>query len=255
MGTEATNANSVMTGRWRARVREQSGIQATLVGAMGYVSTASPARPDEPELKRQAEQIKAVCASRGWTLRKLVWEANQDAGATGGRPALDFAFRCLESDDAGCLVVARLEALSNSIADLGGVLTELERRGAHLLCIDPEIDTASVTGATVLQALIAVSQRERRRLGERTRKGLVSARSKRAQSRPAVEDRPELRERILAMRASGMTLQAIADRLNADGVPTLRGGARWRPSSVHATTGYKRRETDRNSWRGPDKRA
>jgi hypothetical protein len=42
------------------------------------------------------------------------------------------------------------------------------------------------------------------------------------------------------MRAEGMTLQAIADTLNAEGVPTLRGGSRWRPSSVQAAAGYKR---------------
>jgi hypothetical protein len=37
-----------------------------------------------------------------------------------------------------------------------------------------------------------------------------------------------------------MTLQAIADRLNAEGVPTLRGGRQWRPSSVQAAVGYRR---------------
>jgi hypothetical protein len=38
-----------------------------------------------------------------------------------------------------------------------------------------------------------------------------------------------------------MTLQAIADVLNAEGVPTTRGGAEWRPSSVQTAAGYKRR--------------
>ena len=42
------------------------------------------------------------------------------------------------------------------------------------------------------------------------------------------------------MRARGMTLQAIADTLNSEGVPTLRGGSEWRPSSVQAAVGYKR---------------
>ena len=37
-----------------------------------------------------------------------------------------------------------------------------------------------------------------------------------------------------------MTLQAIADVLNAEGVPTLRGGAMWRPSSVQRAAGYRR---------------
>ena len=38
-----------------------------------------------------------------------------------------------------------------------------------------------------------------------------------------------------------MTLQAIADVLNEEGVPTQRGGAKWRPSSVQSAAGYKRR--------------
>ena len=42
------------------------------------------------------------------------------------------------------------------------------------------------------------------------------------------------------MREQGMTLQAIADVLNEEGVPTLRGGAMWRPSSVQRATGYRR---------------
>lgn len=56
----------------------------------------------------------------------------------------------------------------------------------------------------------------------------------------SVGDHPELRERIADMRAGGMTLQAIADQLNAEGIPTVRGGAKWRPSSVQAAAGYHR---------------
>jgi hypothetical protein len=42
------------------------------------------------------------------------------------------------------------------------------------------------------------------------------------------------------MREQGLSLHAIADTLNAEGVPTLRGGSYWRPSSVQAAVGYKR---------------
>jgi hypothetical protein len=76
---------------------------------------------------------------------------------------------------------------------------------------------------------------------QRTRKGLEAARlAQRSSGQPAVSDAPALKQRIADMRAGGMTLQAIADTLNAEGVPTLRGGALWRPSSVQAATGYKR---------------
>jgi hypothetical protein len=49
-----------------------------------------------------------------------------------------------------------------------------------------------------------------------------------------------LKERIREMRASGMTLQAIAGLLNEERVPTLRGGAEWRPSAVQSVTGNRR---------------
>jgi hypothetical protein len=42
------------------------------------------------------------------------------------------------------------------------------------------------------------------------------------------------------MRSAGMSLRAIADRLNAEGVPTVRGGRQWRPSSVQTAAGYRR---------------
>jgi len=255
MGTEANHLQH-LTGLRADATGLEGREQRHSVSAIGYVSGSSHApgsgdRSAEADLRNQAGEIERYCIARGWRLRKLVWETNQDGARAAGQPALEYAVRWLESEREGCLVVSRLETLSHSMAGLGGVLTELERKGAHLVCLDPEIDTQSEAGATVLRALIAVSHRERQRLGARTRKGLVTARSKRAVSRPAVEDRPELRERILAMRASGMTLQAIADQLNEDGVPTLRGGTHWRPSSVHATTGYKRRENGPNAWRAP----
>lgn len=37
-----------------------------------------------------------------------------------------------------------------------------------------------------------------------------------------------------------MTFQAIADALNSEGIPTLRGGTAWRVSSVQAAAGYRR---------------
>ena len=40
------------------------------------------------------------------------------------------------------------------------------------------------------------------------------------------------------MRVSGMTLHGIANQLNSENVPTLRGGTMWRPSGVQAAAGY-----------------
>jgi peptidoglycan hydrolase-like protein with peptidoglycan-binding domain len=53
---------------------------------------------------------------------------------------------------------------------------------------------------------------------------------------PSQERRSALRERILAMRADGMTLQAIADQLTAEGEVTPGGSRQWQPWSVRAAT-------------------
>jgi hypothetical protein len=63
-----------------------------------------------------------------------------------------------------------------------------------------------------------------------------------------------LHRRIAAMRAEGMTLQAIADVLNDEGVPTQRGGTKWRPSSVQSAAGYKRPARARTADRLPEPR-
>jgi DNA invertase Pin-like site-specific DNA recombinase len=90
-------------------------------------------------------------------------------------------------------------------------------------------------------ALSDIGDLERERLSARTRRGLEAARARGSgRGAPSVADVPELQQQIAQMRNRGMTLQAIADARNDAGVPTLRGGAEWRPSSVQRATGYRR---------------
>jgi hypothetical protein len=87
----------------------------------------------------------------------------------------------------------------------------------------------------------AIAEWERGTIRERTVDALAVRRAEgRPISGPSVADRPELAGRIAARRADGWTYQAVADELNAEGVPTLRGGAEWRVSRVQAVTGDRR---------------
>ena len=138
-------------------------------------------------------------------------------------------------------MVTELARLTRSAAEIGEILDRLGRAAVRLVVLDLDIDTDTDSGQLAARALATVGAWEHERLSERTRKGLAAARAHGPAGRPAVSDRPELVERITTMRASGMTLQAIADALNAQGEPTVRGGARWRPSSVQSALGYKRR--------------
>jgi recombinase len=115
------------------------------------------------------------------------------------------------------------------------------RRGCRARRRRPHVDTSTPVGHEVAATLIALGDWEHERIARRTRSGLTEVKaSGRKVGRPSLRDRPDLVERITAMRSANTTLQAIADQLNAEGVPTLRGGAMWRPSSVKAALGYRR---------------
>jgi DNA invertase Pin-like site-specific DNA recombinase len=208
--------------------------------ALGYVSLPVGDRQEWPPLRDQATAIERTCLELGLDLGHVVRDS-EPVNGTAARPALQSALEQLIAGRAGALVVARLECLAGSAAALGAVVEWFDQNDARLIAADLALDTASPAGKIAARALMAAGQLERSKLGERTRRGLAAARRRGGGvGRPAVTDDPELRERIRAMRADGMTLQAIADHLNEEGVPTLRGGAQWRPSSVQAAAGYKR---------------
>lgn len=200
------------------------------VVALGYVSGDS-ARRGDPELTQQAAAIDRFCAHREWRLVGLVRDV--EPGKRFPRPALAHAIEQLGSGEASCLVVAELKRLCLSVAELGEILKAVDQTGARLISLKPAIDTGSRCGRAALGVLISVSAWERARRAQMT----SSARTK-TPNPQTIE--PKLKRQITRMRGAGMTLQAIADSLNEAHVPTVRGGAKWRPSSVQAALGYKR---------------
>jgi DNA invertase Pin-like site-specific DNA recombinase len=208
--------------------------------ALGYASVSAANGQNNAELTLQTGVINEACQRRGLTLVNVVRDVGSHAGSDLRRPGLMYALERLAARDASCLVVTSIERLTRTAAHLGTMLGWLEECDARLVVIDLDLDTGTHEGRLGAEALATVGGPERRKVEERTREGLEAARNMRRSGRPAVSDRPSLKQRIADMRAQGMTLQAIADALNAEGVPTLRGGVEWRPSSVQAAAGYKR---------------
>jgi DNA invertase Pin-like site-specific DNA recombinase len=208
---------------------------------IGYASCLSTGTADTQELKQQASTIARECKRRGLHLIEVVGEREPVTGKGLSRPGLTYALDRINCGDAKGLVVAELSRITYSAAELGTIMEWFASSSVRLVAAAPGFDTESEDGRLAAQMLIEVSRWERVRLSERTRNGLQAARrSGKSTGRRAVTDDPGLSERITAMRAQGMTLQAIADRLNEEGVPTVRGGAKWRHSSVQAAAGYRR---------------
>jgi DNA invertase Pin-like site-specific DNA recombinase len=208
--------------------------------AVGYTTFPERKRAVSPESRYQARKIEATCQARGIELHKLVGDVESHPGPELKRPGLSHALELLDIGEVTCLVVTSLDRLTASPATLGTLIDWLEERNVRFVVIDIDLDTSTAEGQLAARALAHVGGIERER-NDHQGGGLVLAFDRKvAARRPAVADHPQLKRRIVAMRESGMTLQAIADTLNAEGVPTLRGGLKWRPSSVQAATGYQR---------------
>jgi DNA invertase Pin-like site-specific DNA recombinase len=202
---------------------------------IGYVTVSADSGSSEAGDSEAA--IEATCERSGWKLLEIV--RDHENGRTLDRPGLGYALERIADGQAHGLVVSDLQGLSHSILDLGALMAWFRDAGATLIALDLDIDTSTPEGHRVAATLIALSEHER--IARHARSGLAERpASGRPTGRPAVSHRPELLERIAAMRAANMTLQAIADQLNSEEVPTLRGGAKWRPSSIQAALGYRR---------------
>ncbi|MCW3022692.1 MAG: Resolvase, N-terminal domain [Conexibacter sp.] len=207
---------------------------------IGYITVAADAH--HPETDDATHAIEEACQEAGWELAEVV--TDRETGRSLERPGLGYALEQIAAGHARGLVVSDLRPLARSIVDLGTLMEWFRDARAALVALDLQLDTSTPTGDELATTLITLSDWGRERIANRTRSGLAEIRaSGHTTGRPAVSDQPGLAERINAMRSAKLTLQAIADRLNAEGVPTLRGGTKWRPSSVQAALGYRRPST------------
>jgi DNA invertase Pin-like site-specific DNA recombinase len=191
-------------------------------------------------LAAQTHALTRAFEYEGWELVERVRDEGESA-STMDRPGLRRALELVATREADGIVVAKLDRLTRSVVDFGELLEWLKEADAALVALDLQLDTASPTGALVAQIIVAVAEWERRAIAERTRLALAAKRAAgQPIGMPSVGDSPELAALIRGLADSGHSLREIARRLTADGVPTVRGGTEWRPSSVQVALGYQR---------------
>jgi hypothetical protein len=136
----------------------------------------------------------------------------------------------LAADEADTLFVARLHEVAGSLSELLALTDWLDAHEASLVAADVGFDSGVPGGRRTLALL-----------RELDRWGREGDDRRRPRGRPGLKDHaPELAERIANLRERGLSLHAIADELNAQRIPTPRGGMSWRASSVQAALGYRR---------------
>ena len=192
-------------------------------------------------LDDQAEKLQALATLKGWASVDLVDDG--ESAKTLNRPAMQQALQMLADGDAHALVTVKLDRLTRSVADLAALMAMSEAQGWSLVILDLGIDTSTASGKLVANVMASVAQWEREVIGERTSAALQILKSNGHRLGRPVETSDDARSRIVAERSEGRTMQAIADGLTADGVPTARGG-KWYPSTIRRVLGSVALDTE-----------
>jgi DNA invertase Pin-like site-specific DNA recombinase len=198
---------------------------------IGYVAAdANPAREQQAFM-----EIEGLCEQAGWTLEEIIRE--REMGRMPDRPGLRRALEYIAAGQARGMVVTDAHSVTDSLADLGALLEWFRDADAAFIALDLDLDTTTPSGHRIASTVMTVAAWETER--GHPRAGLARVEPRERTGRLNAEERARLVERIAAMRNAGMTLQAIADQLNSEGVPTPRGST-WRPSTVSTALGTPR---------------
>lgn len=199
--------------------------KAGLRDVLGYVVADPHARA---EVAAATAAIAAWCEARDWHLERVIHDAPQ-VGRPSERPGLAYVMDRIGTGQTRGFVVRHLSDIADSAADLAPMLERINDADAFVMAVDEWLDASLPPGRLTAGALVELDDYKRARGTARARDGLAAG----------LREVPELRARVVAMRERGLSLQAIADALNAAGVPTLRGGGRWQPAGVQVLVGYK----------------
>jgi DNA invertase Pin-like site-specific DNA recombinase len=230
-GVSSSYDSSMLHDELQKRRRRKRPSVSNDAEVLAYLRVSTDEQADSGAgLDAQRTAIQAEALRRGWVDR-LRWI--EDAGvsaATLDRPGIREALARLDNGRASVLVAAKIDRLSRSILDFATLTDRAERDGWSLVALDAGLDMTTAAGKMMAGVLSVFAAYERDLIAERTRKALAS---RKAQGRPVSGPglSPELRGRLRTLRSQRMTFQAIADKLNDEGVPTARH-ARWFPSTV-----------------------
>jgi len=199
---------------------------------VGYVRVSTAEQADSGAgLEAQRSAIRTAAEARGWLLVDI-WEDAGVSARTLDGPGLTAAVASVESGGADALVVAKVDRLSRSLAGCASLIERAVAKGWSVVALDVGVDTTTAQGEAMANMLATFARLERRLIGDRTRDALAVKRSEGVRlGRPRTTDLKVVK-RVLRLHGTGHSYRSIAEKLNADGVPTAQGGRLWYPATV-----------------------
>jgi len=190
-------------------------------------------------LQAQVEKLRAYASCYDLEIVEIIEDGGQSAKSL-NRPGIQRALQMMREGQVQGILVAKLDRLTRSIVDLNTLISdyfsEKALHQASLFSVADQVDTRSAGGRLVLNVLMSVAQWEREAIGERTKAALNYKKQqgvKLGRPEKQITDPEEVKtfNYIRKLRAEGLTYRAIAERLEAEGFKTTRGG-KWYATSV-----------------------
>ena len=211
--------------------------------AIGYIRVSTQEQATSGySLDAQKAKLEAYAALYDIELTDIVIDAGVSAKSL-KREGLQRVLQTLDNGGADAVLIFKLDRLTRSVKDWN-VLIEKYFTNKAPLSVSDQIDTRTAAGRLCLNVLMSVAQWERETIGERTSTALQHKKSQGHhigsvpygyeaidKTLAVVESEAAAIALIKDMKEQGLKLQAIADELNAQNIPTKRGG-KWYPTSV-----------------------
>src|SRR5579862_8619657 len=145
--------------------------------AIGYVRVSTEKQADFGiSLEAQTAKVRAMAVVQGCELAEVIVDAGESAKNL-KRPGMERLLGLVDAHAIDTVIIAKLDRLTRSVADLAELLKRFDKRGVSLVSVADSLDTRSAAGRLVLNIMVSVSQWEREAIGERTRDAMSHKRA------------------------------------------------------------------------------
>lgn len=216
------------------------------MNVIAYLRRSKESEARTISLDDQRRHVEDYARGQGWHIAEVL----VDDGISGGKRARFARIRdAVAAHQARAVIVANLDRFAR---DASGALAEIDgfaRKGVELhVAGRGKVETSTATGFLAVGIESLLAEHYRRTVSEKTRSALALKRARgervgevpfgfRVAADGRTLERDEQEQAVLALvrelRATGLTLQQVADALNGRGIATRRGSA-WRLQYIAA---------------------
>jgi site-specific DNA recombinase len=212
---------------------------------VGYARVSSTSQAENTSLDEQKNRLMSYAQAMGHELVHTFTEVGSGSKMD-TRPEFQSAIEMMKAGQADGIIAIKLDRIGRNTRDILGLVEDtLQPLKKALVVLDLGVDTSTPVGGMVLTVLAAMAEMERKIINERTKAGREAKAAKggfaygspefgkKAVAGELVEDEAEQAaiEIIRKHRRAGKSPYKIADYLNAQGIPSKRGG-QWHHTTV-----------------------